>query len=113
VRERGQRGLGLNFAVMRSVLAEGDPGLGQRLERKLLGWLSESMQIESLWRYNAKFDPTWLPRYACYDSFESFVPALLAVAKAESFWELPLIGRFLTPTPEDRSLDEPREPVAV
>ena len=50
-----------------------------------------------MWRYNAKFDPTWLPRFACYDSVESFLPAALAVAKAESFWELPLIGRFLEP----------------
>ncbi len=97
LRERGERGLGLNFSVMRAVLAEDDPRLGQRLERRVLSWLSESMQIESLWRYNAKFDPTWLPRYACYDSVESFLPAALAVAKAESFWELPLIGRFLEP----------------
>lgn len=97
MRDLGCRGLGLNFAVMRSVLAEEDPRLGQRIERRLLGWLSESMQIESLWRYNAKFHPEWLPRYAVYDSVESFIPAALAVARAESFWELPVIGRFLTP----------------
>jgi lysyl-tRNA synthetase class 2 len=101
IREQGGRGLGLNFAVMRSVLAEDQPGLGQRVERRVLGWLSESMQIESLWRYNAKFDPEWVPRYAVYDCIESFVPAALAVARAESFWELPVIGRFLTP-------DEPK-----
>ncbi|MEY2570597.1 MAG: lysyl-tRNA synthetase, class, partial [Acidimicrobiaceae bacterium] len=113
LREQGQHGLGLNFAVMRSVLAEDEPGLGQRLERKLLGWLSESMQIESRWRYNAKFDPTGLPRYASYDSFESFVPALLAVAKAESFWELPIIGRFLIPAHDERAPEVPKEPAAV
>jgi hypothetical protein len=33
-----------------------------------------------------------------YDSLESFLPAALAVAKAESFWELPVIGRWLTPS---------------
>ena len=110
MRERGERGLGLNFSVMRAVLAEDDPHLGQRLERRVLGWLSESMQIESLWKYNAKFDPTWLARYACYDSLESFLPAALAVAKAESFWELPLIGRFLTPAVEESAS---REPVGV
>jgi lysyl-tRNA synthetase class 2 len=83
---------------MRSVLAEDEPAFGQRIERRLLSWLSESMQIESLWRYNAKFDPVWLPRYAVYDSLESFLPAAIAVAKAEAFSELPFIGRFLTPT---------------
>jgi lysyl-tRNA synthetase class 2 len=109
LRELGCRGLGLNFSVMRSVLADEDPGLGQRIERRLLGWLSESMQIESLWYYNAKFHPEWVPRYAVYDSVESFIPAALAVAKAESFWELPLIGRFLTPdaTPDEAPHREP------
>ena len=59
--------------------------------------MSDSMQIESLWRFNAKYDPDWQPRYAVYDSPEHMVPAALAVATAESFWELPLIGRFLVP----------------
>ncbi|MGI8662002.1 MAG: phosphatidylglycerol lysyltransferase domain-containing protein [Acidimicrobiales bacterium] len=98
LRDAGHHGLGLNFAVMRSVLAdEAVGGLGQRINRRVLGWLSESMQIESLWKYNAKFDPDWRPRYAVYDSLESFLPAAFAVAKAESFWELPVIGRFLQP----------------
>ncbi len=62
LRENGQRGLGLNFAVMRSVLAhETGDGIGHRIERWMLGWLSDSMQIESLWKYNSKFDPTGTP----------------------------------------------------
>jgi lysylphosphatidylglycerol synthetase-like protein (DUF2156 family) len=98
LREHGHRGLGLNFAVMRSVLAhETGEGIGHRIERWMLGWLSDSMQIESLWKYNAKFDPEWHPRYAVYDAPENVLPAALAVARAESFWELPLIGRFLVP----------------
>jgi hypothetical protein len=59
--------------------------------------MSDSMQIESLWKYNAKFTPTWRPRYAVWDSPENMLPAALAVARAESFFELPVIGRFLTP----------------
>jgi lysylphosphatidylglycerol synthetase-like protein (DUF2156 family) len=90
---------------MRSVLAaeDGDRGIGPRMQRLVLGWLSESMQIESLWRYNAKFDPDWRPRYAVYDAAGSFLPSAIAVAKAESFWELPLIGRFFTPDTSDTS----------
>jgi lysylphosphatidylglycerol synthetase-like protein (DUF2156 family) len=88
---------------MRSVLAceDGDRGIGSRLHRLVLGWLSESMQIESLWKYNAKFDPDWRPRYAVYDAAGSFLPSAIAVAKAESFWELPLIGRFFEPDAPD------------
>ena len=108
LRDAGCNGLGLNFSVMRSVLAQDDPAFGQRIERRLLGWLSESMQIESLWRYNAKFDPDWLPRYAVYDSLESFLPAAIAVAKAEAFSELPFIGRFLAPADA-----RPQEPASV
>ena len=59
--------------------------------------MSDSMQIESLWRFNAKFDPDWLPRYAVYDSPEYMLTSAMAVAKAESFWELPVIGRFFKP----------------
>jgi lysylphosphatidylglycerol synthetase-like protein (DUF2156 family) len=104
---RGLRGLGLNFATLRAVLAgEKGDGVGQRLERWLLRRLSDSMQIESLWRYNAKFGPAWTPRYAVYDGPEHMLPAALAVARAESFFELPLIGRFLMPPPDDPREDE-------
>jgi lysyl-tRNA synthetase class 2 len=57
------------------------------------------MQIESLWRFNAKYDPDWRPRYAVYDTPEDLLPAALALARAESFWELPVLGRLLAPRP--------------
>jgi len=103
---QGMRGLGLNFATLRAVLA-GEDGkdaehMGRRIERWLARRLSESMQIESLWHYNAKFGPRWVPRYAVYDAPEHMLPAALAVARAESFFELPVIGRFLTPNEPDR-----------
>jgi lysylphosphatidylglycerol synthetase-like protein (DUF2156 family) len=98
LRATGKRGLGLNFATMRAVLAgESGHGVTQRAQRWFLRRMSDSMQIESLWRFNAKYDPEWQPRYAVYDAPEHMVPAALAVARAESFWELPLIGRFLVP----------------
>jgi lysylphosphatidylglycerol synthetase-like protein (DUF2156 family) len=103
LRDQGRSGLGLNFATMRAILAgEAGGGVGVRVERWLLRRMSDSMQIESLWRYNAKFDPEWKPRYAVYDGPGSMVPAAVAVARAESFWELPLIGRFLVPADVDR-----------
>lgn len=97
--ERGYKGLGLNFATMRAVLAgEAGDGLPQKVQAWLVKRMSGPMQIESLWRFNAKFDPDWQPRYAVYDAPEHALPAALAVARAESFWELPVIGRFLVPS---------------
>ncbi len=122
LRSQHMTGLGLNFATMRAVLAgETGPGMTQRVERWFLRKMSDSMQIESLWKYNAKFHPSWRARYAVYDAPENMLPAALAVARAESWFELPLIGRFLgpdvpecTPTPESAAGSEPvRAPGSV
>jgi lysylphosphatidylglycerol synthetase-like protein (DUF2156 family) len=98
LQRRGQKGLGLNFATMRAVLAgEAGEGLTPRVQAWLLRRMGDSMQIESLWKFNAKFDPDWQPRYAIYDAPENTLGVAIAVARAESFWELPVIGRFLVP----------------
>ena len=98
LRAQGRRGLGLNFATMRAVVAgEAGDGPVTRAERWLLRRMSDSMQIESLWRFNAKYDPDWSPRYAVYDAPENILPVALAMARAESFWELPVVGRFFVP----------------
>lgn len=112
LRAGGMVGLGLNFAVMRSVLADerGD-SVSLRLQKWLLGRLSDSMQIESLWRFNAKFDPDWVPRYAVYDTPESLLSSALAVARAESFWELPVIGRIFRPSAPSTVADDDPSPV--
>ncbi len=99
LRRRGDQALGLNFATMRAVLAgEAGEGLTQRVQAWVLRRMGDSMQIESLWRFNAKFDPDWQPRYAVYDAPENLLAVAIAVARAESFWELPVIGRFLVPS---------------
>lgn len=96
--EQGCIGLGLNFATMRATLAgERGDATSRRLERWFYRKMSDTMQIESLWQYNAKFDPDWVPRYACYDSPEHLVASATALAKAESWWEIPVIGRFFRP----------------
>ena len=96
LRAEGHRGLSLNFATMRAVLAgEMGDSVGRRVEKRVMQHLSDSMQIESLWRYNAKFQPAWRRRYLAYDSPEHLVAVGIAVAGAEQFWELPLVGRFL------------------
>jgi lysylphosphatidylglycerol synthetase-like protein (DUF2156 family) len=98
LREQGQRGLSLNFSAMRSTL-EGDTGDGltQRMERWALRRLSGALQIETLWKFNSKYEPDWLPRYGVFDSAEQFAPALVTILRAESLSEVPVIGRLLTP----------------
>jgi lysylphosphatidylglycerol synthetase-like protein (DUF2156 family) len=98
LRARGMTSLCLNFATMRAILA-GDAG--DSVGFRVLGWtlrrLSRSMQIESLWRFTAKYDPEWVGRYLVFGSVEHVLSVGLAVARAESFWELPVIGRYLRP----------------
>ncbi len=93
--ERGAAGLSLNFAAFRSILeGEHGEGLTARAERWALRRLSGLMPIESLWRFNAKYLPSWLPRYLVYPAAESFVPVVVATLRAESITELPVIGRL-------------------
>ncbi|MGP8059601.1 MAG: bifunctional lysylphosphatidylglycerol flippase/synthetase MprF [Acidimicrobiales bacterium] len=104
LREQGARGLSLNFAAMRSTLeGETGDGLTQRVERWALRRMSGVLQIESLWRFNAKYEPSWLPRYIVYDSAEQFAPTVVTILRAESLSEVPVIGRFLTPSATRRS----------
>ncbi len=104
LKEMGMKGLSLNFAALRSVL-EGDNGDGvtQRVERWALRRLSGVLQIETLWRFNAKYEPRWLPRYIVFDSAEQFVPVVVQIMRAESLTEVPVIGRLLTTSAAKRS----------
>lgn len=104
--DSGVENLGLNFSAWRAVLAGERPdSLRERLFRRVLLMLSNTFQIESLWQFNRKYDPGWIRRYATYSATEDFPSCLLAVAKAESYWELPLIGRFMLPSTEASWVD--------
>lgn len=96
LRQQGMTSLCLNFATMRAVVAgEGEATIGRRLLRWASRHLSRSMQIESLWRFTTKYDPEWVGRYLAFESAEDVLAVGMAVARAESFWELPIIGRFV------------------
>ena len=103
LRAQGARGLSLNFAAFRSVL-DGERGDGTftRVERWALKRLSGILPIETLWSFNAKYDPAWMPRYVIYPAAESFVPVVAAILRAESITEIPVLGRFLANDPSNR-----------
>jgi lysylphosphatidylglycerol synthetase-like protein (DUF2156 family) len=96
--DEGFSGLGLNFATMRAVLA-GEAGNGPRsgFDDFVLRRLSRSMQIESLWRFNAKYDPKWIARYVVYGATQELLPIAVAIIRAESLWDLPVVGKLFSP----------------
>jgi hypothetical protein len=81
----------------------------QRAERWFLKRLSNFAQIESLWRFNAKYEPEWLPRYVVFDSAEHLVPVVMAILRAESLWEIPVLGRLLAAGAEKRMVAAQQE----
>jgi lysyl-tRNA synthetase class 2 len=92
---RGQSGLGLNFAVLRSVVAGEHEGWLARTGRAFLRRAGANSQLESLWRFNAKFAPAWAPRYVLTSSMDGIAAQSLVIADFEGISEVPLIGRFL------------------
>ncbi|WUB77618.1 phosphatidylglycerol lysyltransferase domain-containing protein [Streptomyces sp. NBC_00576] len=83
----------LNFAMFRSALARGEKiGAGPVLRawRGLLVFLSRWFQIESLYKFNAKFRPRWEPRFVVYRTSSDLPRIGLAAMQAEGFIDLAL-----------------------
>src|SRR4029079_11681979 len=91
----GGRGLALNFAVLRTVVSGEQNGVARRVGRTLLHKMSDHAQIESLWKFNAKYDPKWRPRYVVLDSVEFMLTQGLVMAGAEGVNRIPVIGQYL------------------
>jgi lysyl-tRNA synthetase class 2 len=85
--------LSLNFAAFGRVLER--PGGGfERLLGRLVVLGSRYFQMESLYRFNAKFSPRWEPRYFLYESLLGLPRAGVAALLAEGqIPRLPLVGR--------------------
>jgi lysyl-tRNA synthetase class 2 len=84
----GVRRLSLNFAVFRQALESGErlgAGPVMRAWRGVLVFASRWFQIESLYRFNAKFRPVWEPRYVCFPSSRDLPRVALAALEAEAF----------------------------
>jgi lysyl-tRNA synthetase class 2 len=66
LRERGVEELSLNFAAFARLL-HSPTGAFERLLARLVALGNPFFQIESLYRFNAKFSPRWQPRYLLYE----------------------------------------------
>ena len=99
----GIKRISLNFAVFRSALERGERiGAGPvlRLWRGILLFASRWFQIESLYKFNAKFTPAWVPRFFVFPGASDAPRVALAALEAEAFlvWpklELRRLGRRL------------------
>jgi lysyl-tRNA synthetase class 2 len=84
----GVKRLSLNFAVFRAALERGEKiGAGPVLRawRSLLLFASRWFQIESLYKFNAKFCPEWQPRFFVFPSTKDAPRIALAALEAEAF----------------------------
>jgi lysyl-tRNA synthetase class 2 len=84
----GVKQISLNFAVFRAALERGERiGAGPVLRawRSVLIFLSKWFQIESLYKFNAKFSPVWQPRFFVFPSTRDAPRIAVAALEAEAF----------------------------
>ncbi len=84
----GVKRVSLNFAMFRAALERGERiGAGPVLRawRGLLLFASRWFQIESLYKFNAKFCPVWEPRFFVYPGSRDMPRIALAALEAEAF----------------------------
>jgi lysyl-tRNA synthetase, class II len=120
----GVKRVSLNFAMFRAALERGERiGAGPVLKawRGLLVFLSRWFQIESLYKFNAKFCPVWEPRFFVFPGGRDAPRMALAALEAEAFLVWPRlevkryarragrrlglykVGRTLRPSPGART----------
>lgn len=93
----GVNRVSLNFAAFRSTLERGErlgAGPSVRAWRTVLLFASRWFQIESLYRFNAKFQPTWVPRFIVYPAARDLPRIAVAALEAEAFLTWPHLRRF-------------------
>jgi lysyl-tRNA synthetase, class II len=84
----GVKRISLNFAVFRAALERGERiGAGPVLKawRSVLIFMSRWFQIESLYKFNAKFSPVWQPRFFVFPSTKDAPRIAVAALEAEAF----------------------------
>ena len=90
LRDRGIVRMSLNFGAFAALFASGTKlTLGQKIEAAFMKRISPMFKMESLYSFNAKFDPDWLPRYIYFEGPLSIPRVGLAYIEAEAFFRLP------------------------
>jgi lysyl-tRNA synthetase class 2 len=85
-KEREIAQISLNFAVFKGLIEEGaDLGLTSSIEAWVVRRINPYFQIESLYTFNDKFHPHWVPRFLVYRSTSELAAVGIAAASAEGF----------------------------
>jgi len=92
MRERGVRELSLNFAAFARWM-HAPANARERLLGRLCKPLNPFFQIESLYRFNAKFFPRWEPRYLLYEGRFGLLPTGIPALIVEGQLPRPRLGR--------------------
>jgi lysyl-tRNA synthetase class 2 len=90
----GVKRVSLNFAMFRAALERGERiGAGPVLRawRGILLFMSRWFQIESLYKFNAKFCPEWVPRFFVFTGTRDIPRIGLAALEAEAFLVWPTV----------------------
>jgi lysyl-tRNA synthetase class 2 len=91
----GVERISLNFAVLRAALERGKrigAGPVARGWFHILHVASRWWQIESLYRFNARFHPRWSPRFIAFHHFHTLPRVALAALEAEGFGGRPSLA---------------------
>lgn len=94
----GVERISMNFATFREVFEEGGRiGAGPflRMSRAVAMFFSRWLQLESLYRSNAKYRPTWEPRLLCFPSSRDLARIGVAAGIAEGFLPAPSLADLL------------------
>lgn len=83
-RARGVRTLSLNFAAFRALLDKEDRNVLEVAGYQALHLLDPFIRLESLYRFNAKFRPEFLPRGVAFPTWSS-VPVVVAAMVGMEF----------------------------
>ncbi len=90
--------LSMNFAAWgRLFNADADLGPGDRALKWVVAKLNPFFQIKSLYDFNEKFQPEWLPRSMVFEEAVDLPRVGILYAGVEGFLNVPVLGRLLVP----------------
>jgi lysyl-tRNA synthetase class 2 len=96
LRDQGVEELSLNFAALARYM-QAPRTRAERLLGRLARLGNPHFQLESLYRFNSKFEPRWEPRYLVFESWPGLLHTALAAAWVEG--QVPRPSRPLTGRP--------------
>ena len=111
----GIKRMSLNFAMFRAALERGErigAGPVTKAWRSLLVFMSRWFQIESLYKFNAKFCPVWEPRFFVYPGGRDAPRIAMAALEAEAFlvWPKLEVKRYARRAGRRLGLRRPQRP---